>query len=71
MLYEENPKYLSDVLTNLTENEDIGNGVGVKFLQQQKNETSTPDGVVLQKSFTVYIETKCSTSAPLRHIGIK
>ena len=58
MLYEENPKYLSDVLTNLTENEDIGNGVGVKFLQQQKNETSTPDGVVLQKSFTVYIETK-------------
>jgi hypothetical protein len=57
MLYEENPKFLSEVISSLID-ESTGNSVGVKFFQQQKREGSVPDGLIFQKSFTIYIETK-------------
>lgn len=57
MLYEENPKYLSDILTSI-----LGEGaplfVGVRFLQQQKGESGVPDGTIVQKPFIIQIETK-------------
>lgn len=57
MLYEENPKFLSGVISTIT-NEEIGNLVGVKFSQQEKKEYSIPDGLITQSSFSIYIETK-------------
>jgi hypothetical protein len=57
MLYEENPNYLAEFLTTLV-GEDLGNDVGVKFLQQQKKVHAVPDGLVIQRPFTIYIETK-------------
>jgi len=57
MLYEENPKFLAEFLNNLG-GENFGENVGVKFLQQEKKKWSIPDGVIIQKSFSIYIETK-------------
>lgn len=57
MMYEENPKYLSEVMTRLL-GEDMGNTVGVQFHQQVKKQSSTPDGLIFQPSFVVYVETK-------------
>jgi len=57
MLYEENPKYLGEVLEVLC-GMDIGNHVGVSFRQQQRKAASVPDGMVIQKPFAIYIETK-------------
>jgi hypothetical protein len=57
MLYDESPKLLSEVIATLT-NETIGNMVGVKFSQQEKKINSIPDGLVTQRSFSIYIETK-------------
>lgn len=57
MLYDENPKYLSEAISYIT-NENIGNMVGVKFSQQEKKAGSIPDGLIVQHSFSVYIETK-------------
>ena len=57
MIYEENPKYLGGILSSLA-GENLGDLVGVKFQQQEKRKASIPDGLILQKSFTIYIETK-------------
>lgn len=57
MLYEENPKFLAEVLTTLV-GEELGERIGVKFRQQERKEGSIPDGLILQPAFTVYIETK-------------
>src|SRR6185437_2969755 len=57
MLYEENPKFLGEVLSNLID-EELADVVGVLFRQQVKKKTSTPDGLIMQRAFTVYIETK-------------
>ena len=57
MLYEENPKFLSEVISSLTD-EQVGDYVGVKFTQQQKRGLAIPDGLIRQKPFTLYIETK-------------
>jgi hypothetical protein len=57
MLYEENPKYLGEVLSALV-SEDIADKIGVTFRQQEKKPSSTPDGLILQPAVTVYIETK-------------
>ena len=57
MLYEENPKFLAEVLTTLV-GEELGERSGVKFRQQEKKTASIPDGLILQPAFTVYIETK-------------
>src|ERR1019366_6349 len=57
MLYEENPKFLAEALSTLV-GEDLGERLGVKFRQQEKRKKSTPDGLILQPAFTIYIETK-------------
>jgi hypothetical protein len=57
LLYEENPKFLAEVLSGLVD-ETVGNLVGVRFLQQQRTKSSIPDGVLHQPSFMIYIETK-------------
>lgn len=57
MLYEENPKYLGEVLAALV-SEDISNHVGVSFHQQERHGSGIPDGLITQKAITVYIETK-------------
>ena len=57
MLYEENPKYLGEVLTGL-----IGEGafvpIGATFHQQERLPSGIPDGIITQKSLRVHIETK-------------
>jgi hypothetical protein len=57
MLYEENPKYLGEVLTALI-GEDMADHVGVAFRQQARKKSSIPDGVIIQPGLVVYIETK-------------
>lgn len=57
MLYEENPKYLGEVLSGLV-GEDISGKIGVDFRQQERKAASTPDGLIIQAPVTVYIETK-------------
>jgi hypothetical protein len=57
LLYEENPKYLSEVLGSLID-ERLTDLVGVKFEQQRRRGNSVPDGVMVQEGFTIYVETK-------------
>ncbi|HEX8986313.1 MAG TPA: hypothetical protein VF816_00005 [Rhodocyclaceae bacterium] len=57
MLYEENPKYLGEVLGALC-GDDFASHVGVSFRQQERRGGSIPDGLIVQHPFTVYIETK-------------
>lgn len=57
MLYEENPKYLGEVLAALL-GEDVSDHVGVSFHQQVRRVESVPDGLIVQRPLTVYIETK-------------
>lgn len=57
LLYEENPKYLGEVLSAIL-GEEIGDQVGVQFRQQEKQSRSVPDGLITQSAFTIFIETK-------------
>jgi hypothetical protein len=57
MLYEENPKFLAEVMNTLV-GEDLGERIGVSFRQQERKGSSIPDGLILQPAFTIYIETK-------------
>ena len=58
MIYEENPKFLSEIISGLI-GYDMSDDVGVKFRQQErKNGSVPPDGLISQKAFTIYIETK-------------
>lgn len=57
LMYEENPKFLSEVLSRLL-GEDVGDTVGVQFHQQVKKKSSTPDGLIFQRPFVIYVETK-------------
>jgi hypothetical protein len=57
MLYEENPKFLSEALGSLF-GENFSATVGVKFIQQRRAKDSVPDGEIFQDSFSVFIETK-------------
>ena len=57
MLYEEDPKLLGEVLSTLV-GKNIVDHIGVKFYQQVKKKSSVPDGLIIQRSFTLYIETK-------------
>lgn len=59
MLYEENPKYLSEVLSALL-GESLSAAVGVKFTQQTRSKQSIPDGKISQDAFSIAIETKRS-----------
>src|SRR5260370_33001296 len=42
MLYEENPKFLAQVLSTLV-GDDLGDRISVKFRQQARKVASTPD----------------------------
>ena len=57
MIYEENPKFLSEILSGLC-GYDMSDDVGVKFRQQERKVSSVPDGLISQKAFTIFIETK-------------
>jgi len=57
MLYEENPKFLAQVLSTLVD-EELGGKIGVQFRQQERKRGSTPDGLIAQPAFTLYLETK-------------
>lgn len=58
MMYEENPKFLSEVLSTLLDSETISGAVGVQFQQQKGSKQSTPDGEITQEPFSILIETK-------------
>lgn len=57
MLYEENPKFLAEVMSALV-GEDLDERINVRFHQQERKDSSIPDGLILQPAFTIYIETK-------------
>ena len=57
LLYEENPKFLSEVLSTLL-GERLSGAVGVKFSQQNRGKKSVPDGTISQEAFSIVIETK-------------
>ncbi len=57
MLYEENPKFLREVMSSLV-SVSLGEQIGVEFRQQENRESSVPDGRIFQSAFTIYIETK-------------
>lgn len=57
MLYEENPKFLSEALSGLL-GENFSGAVGVQFTQQKRGKTSIPDGEITQEPFSILIETK-------------
>lgn len=57
LLYEENPKFLSEVLSTLL-SERLSGAVGVKFSQQNRGKKSVPDGKISQDAFSIVIETK-------------
>jgi hypothetical protein len=59
MLYEENPKFLSEVFSNLF-NETVASQIGVKFTQQTRKRGSIPDGEISQSPFSICLETKTS-----------
>jgi hypothetical protein len=67
MLYEENPKFLSEVLNSLID-ESIGGTVGVKFIQQKKAGKGIPDGQISQEAFTVRIETKNGSNFDIQQL---
>jgi hypothetical protein len=55
LLYEENPKSFEELISSLTSTNFIINPV---FEQQVKKESSVPDLVIEQKSFSIFFETK-------------
>lgn len=57
MLYEENPKFLGEILSELTAGR-LGSDVGVTFRQQVKVGDSVPDGLIVQSPISIHIETK-------------
>lgn len=61
MLYEENPKFLSESLSVLF-GENFSGTVGVQFAQQRRAKASVPDGEISQDSFSIFIETKLGSN---------
>lgn len=57
MLYEHNPRFLAEALGALL-GEDIADHVGVTFRQQERKALSVPDGLIVQKPITIFLETK-------------
>ena len=57
MLYEENPGFLDEALSEVSGGATRGR-VGVQFQQQQRRAASIPDAVVFQEPFTLFVETK-------------
>ncbi|MBE9114669.1 hypothetical protein IQ249_02045 [Lusitaniella coriacea LEGE 07157] len=61
MLYEENPKFLSEVLSGLL-GENFSGTVGVQFIQQRRGKKSVPDGEITQEPFAIFLETKLGSN---------
>lgn len=61
MLYEENPKFLSEVLSSLL-GETFSGIIGVQFAQQRRGKQSVPDGEITQEPFAIFIETKLGSN---------
>lgn len=61
MLYEENPKFLSESLSVLL-GENFSGTVGVQFAQQRRGKGSVPDGEITQEPFSIFIETKLGSN---------
>jgi hypothetical protein len=59
MLYEENPKFLGETLTQLV-GDVLSALVGVSFQQQVRKASGIPDGLIVQEALRVHIETKRS-----------
>jgi len=57
LLYEDNPKNFEELLTTLIET-DVNIFVGPKFSQQTRKQNSIPDLAIIQKSFSIFFETK-------------
>lgn len=57
MLYEENPKFLADVLAGVV-GESLSGDVGISFRQQERKGSSIPDGLIVQQPLTIFLETK-------------
>jgi hypothetical protein len=57
LIYEENIKIFGEILTSLI-GEEVSDLVGVEFRQQEKLSKSIPDGLIFQKPFAIYFETK-------------
>lgn len=57
MIYEENPKFLSEILSVLL-GESFSGRVGVEFMQQKRGKKTVPDGEISQEPFSIFIETK-------------
>jgi hypothetical protein len=71
MLYEENPKFFSEVLSTLL-GENFSGMLGVQFTQQKRGKQSVPDGEITQQPFSIIIETKLADNFDkdqlLRHL---
>ena len=52
MLYEENPKFLSEVFSSLL-GENFSGTIGVQFIQQRRSKNSMPDGEIFQDLFSI------------------
>ena len=63
MLYEENPKFLSEALSALL-GENFSGTIGVQFTQQRRGKegVSVPDGEITQEPFSIFIETKLGSN---------
>ncbi|HDQ06416.1 MAG TPA: hypothetical protein ENN36_06825 [Candidatus Bathyarchaeota archaeon] len=59
LLYEENPKYLNEFFSSLTNGRMEGR-IGVNFWQQKRAGNSVPDGSIVQHPIQIKIETKKS-----------
>lgn len=59
LLYENNPKFLAEVLGTLL-GEEAGGSIGVVFRQQERGASSVPDGLLTQAPLSIGIETKNS-----------
>jgi hypothetical protein len=71
MIYEENPKFLSDALSWLLD-DSFSSAVGVQFAQQKHGKEGVPDGEITQEPFSILIETKLGSNFDkwelLRHL---
>ncbi len=66
-IYQRSLKRFSDMLESLSEDDSFD--VGIHFDQQVKGSSSVPDGLISQKPFYIYLESKLGSE--LDHLQIK
>jgi len=64
-IYDYSPTQASKLLSQITDEELE---IGIEINQQEKSNTSVPDGVILQRSFKVLIETKVKRTPNLEQL---